>query len=131
MENVVNNSDVDSDEENNESSDIYFTPVPDELSKPRRFQYTSQDLIAKTNLRRSLDFEASPSILHFTGFVVGKEYCLDLNIINCSAYKERMNIMPLNSNVFQVYLSTLSYPFAMSQLSSLTFLLHFHSWTIN
>jgi hypothetical protein len=97
------------DPENSDASDdddfdnhLYFEKIPDDPKKSKRFQYTSSSIIAKTNLVRSSDFEASPSVIHFSGFIVGQEYTLQLNIINFSSHKKRMNVLPLNSKVFKV-----------------------------
>ena len=96
--------DFSSDGSDDEKDDTnYFELQKEDPKKHKRFNYTKTSWIEKTNVARSKDFEASPPIIHFTGFVVGKEYSLVVNIINCSNYKERMNILPLNSTVFQVY----------------------------
>ena len=95
-------SDGSDDEENDDIN--YFEPLKEDPKKNKRFSYTSTSLIEKTNIVRSKDFEASPSVIHFTGFNVGKEYSITLNIINCGKYKERMNVMPLSSSIFLVVL---------------------------
>jgi hypothetical protein len=94
------NSDA-SDDEGYDST-FYYEPAREDPKKPKRFQYTSASVLEKTNIVRSSDFEAFPPVLHFTGFVVGQVYSLTLNIINCSSYKRRMNILPLNSKSFKV-----------------------------
>lgn len=95
------NSDASDDE--GYDSNFYHEPAREDPKKPKRFQYTSASVLDKTNIVRSSDFEAFPPVLHFTGFVVGQEYSLVLNIINCSSYKKRMNILPLNSKSFKVH----------------------------
>ena len=56
--------------DNEENWDFYQrSKVEEDLIKPKRFHYTSKDLIAKTSISRSMDFEASPPIIHFAGTI--------------------------------------------------------------
>ena len=52
---------------NDENLDFYQRAKEEDPAKPKRFRYTSKDLIAKTCISRSTDFEASPPIVHFAG----------------------------------------------------------------
>ena len=52
---------------NDENLDFYQKAKEEDPAKPKRFRYTSKDLIAKTCISRSTDFEASPPIVHFAG----------------------------------------------------------------
>ena len=57
--------------ENEENWDIYQRSKEEESpTKPKRFRYTSMDLLAKTSISRSMEFEASPPVVHFAGTVV-------------------------------------------------------------
>jgi len=45
---------------------------------------------------------ASPTVLHFAGFEVGKVRRLKLNIINSSADVQRMHILPPQTRYFRI-----------------------------
>ena len=48
-------ADFDSSDDEQAGEEVdYFAPIEDDPKVPKRFQYTSKDLIAKTNIRYSM-----------------------------------------------------------------------------
>ena len=55
-----------------------------------------------TVIGRGIEFEANPSICHFTGFVVGRQFVQEITIINISSSSKRLEILPLNSPAYKL-----------------------------
>ncbi len=55
-----------------------------------------------TVIQRGQDFESSPGILHFSGFKINEENVQEVSVINCAKTVKRLQVLPLDSEVFKV-----------------------------
>lgn len=56
----------------------------------------------RSNDHARSSFKASPSVLHFGGFVVGQEYHLNVDIVNVMHKSKRMQVLPPSTPNFKV-----------------------------
>ena len=56
----------------------------------------------KNVIGKGFDFEVTPAICHFSGFLVGKQYVQEISIININTSIKRLEILPLKSSVYKL-----------------------------
>ncbi len=64
--------------------------------------FVLMDTSSFENFGKEPVFSMSPSIVHFGGFVVGKDQHQTLSVVNCSPNSIRMLILPTETPFFKV-----------------------------